>query len=284
MVADALSRIKLDSSELRDLVMTRARTKELDKINQQTDEQNTSVDDWTDHPGLVELLQRPKDAIELKFTKKKKSNNLHFDKKLQVIYINQIPRSASAVDASLRDLKELCIKANIAQLCIFKQNKNDGTNELINIFAKHLNNIKIHGLKINIVTNATYICDKERQQLIINDFHMLPTGGHAGINRTYKNIRRYYFWPGLKTDIDKFISKCDDCQRYKHSLPRKEPITITTTASSAFQKVFLDLVGPLEQDILNNKYILTIQCDLTKFVEAYPIPNRVFDCSTNVCE
>lgn len=46
---------------------------------------------------------------------------------------------------------------------------------------------------------------------------------------------------------------------------------ITTTASYAFQKVFLNIVGPLETDSFGYKYILTLQCDLTKFVEAYPI-------------
>ena len=68
------------------------------------------------------------------------------------------------------------------ELCIVQQSKNDGTNELINIFAKHSNKIKIHGLKISIVTNAKCINDKESQQLVINDFHMLPTGGHARVN------------------------------------------------------------------------------------------------------
>ena len=53
------------------LVMTRAATKNLDQIQQRTDEQNNN--DWIDHPGLVELLQRPKNAVQLKFIKKKTS-------------------------------------------------------------------------------------------------------------------------------------------------------------------------------------------------------------------
>ncbi|KAG5863347.1 hypothetical protein JTB14_019732 [Gonioctena quinquepunctata] len=49
---------------------------------------------------------------------------------------------------------------------------------------------------------------------------------------------------------------------------------ITTTASSGSQKIFLDLVGPLTEDSDNNCYILTLQCELTEFVEAYPILNK----------
>ena len=51
-------------------------------------------------------------------------------------------------------------------------------------------------------------------------------------------------------------------------------MTITTTATSAFQKVFLDLVGPIDQDEKGNRYILTLQCELTKFVEGYALENK----------
>ncbi|KAG5862306.1 hypothetical protein JTB14_017304 [Gonioctena quinquepunctata] len=90
----------------------------------------------------------------------------------------------------------------------------------------------------------------------------------------YNNIKKNYFWSGLRKNVEDFVKRCDDCQRYKHSKPNTEPMTITTTASSGFQKIFLDLVGPLPEDSDNNRYILTLQCELTKFVEAYPIPNK----------
>ncbi|CAH1987928.1 unnamed protein product, partial [Acanthoscelides obtectus] len=41
-----------------------------------------------------------------------------------------------------------------------------------------------------------------------------------------------------------------------------------------FQKVFLDLVGPLTADSGDNLYILTLQWELTKFVECHPIKNK----------
>lgn len=47
-------------------------------------------------------------------------------------------------------------------------------------------------------------------------------------------------------------------------------MVITTTATTALEKIYLDIVGSLDTDIEGNKYILTIQCELSKFVEAYP--------------
>ncbi|KAG5868607.1 hypothetical protein JTB14_037009 [Gonioctena quinquepunctata] len=90
----------------------------------------------------------------------------------------------------------------------------------------------------------------------------------------YNHMKKNYFWSGLRKNVEHFVKSCDDCQRYKPSKPNTEPMTITTTASSGFQKIFLDLVGPLPEDSCNNRYIVTLQCKLTKLVEAQPIPNK----------
>jgi transposase InsO family protein len=49
---------------------------------------------------------------------------------------------------------------------------------------------------------------------------------------------------------------------------------ITTTAEHSFEKCSLDIVGPLPETIKGNKYILTFQDDLSKFVNAIPIPQQ----------
>ena len=51
-------------------------------------------------------------------------------------------------------------------------------------------------------------------------------------------------------------------------------MTITSTASSLYQKLFLDIVGLLTTNLNGYLYILTLQCELTKFVEAYPLKNK----------
>lgn len=117
------------------------------------------------------------------------------------------------------------------------------------------------------------IYDEREKDFILNNYHLLLTSGHAGMNRMANNKRKYY-WPGLDADIRKFISKCEMCQKMKKSRYTRQPMTITTTALAAFDKVFLDLVGPLDRDESGNCYILTLQCELTKYIEAYPLPNK----------
>ncbi|KAB0794622.1 hypothetical protein PPYR_11461 [Photinus pyralis] len=264
-------------------------------IHGMIDKNNVILHDRTDHPGVVELLKKPIKATELRpisqeeFSKilKNKKYDVHigeyiYDKELQLIYYCiQDSRSTSSLSESLRDLEYICKQNNIPELIVIKKNQNafypnrfcinkNFLNEIIKIGKQ----LKTRNLKISILKDIEHITDKDTQQLIINDFHMLPTGGHAGINRTYNNIKRYYFWNGLQKDVQNFIRKCDDYQRYKHSNAKIEPMEITTTATSAYQKVYLDLIGPLEPDEKNHKYILTLQCELSKFVEAYPLINK----------
>ena len=49
---------------------------------------------------------------------------------------------------------------------------------------------------------------------------------------------------------------------------------ITTTSNHPFERIALDIVGPLPLTESGNQYILTIQDDLTKFFQAYALPNH----------
>jgi len=50
-------------------------------------------------------------------------------------------------------------------------------------------------------------------------------------------------------------------------------MVITDIAEKPLDKIYLDIVGPLEETLTGNKYILTFQDNLTKFVDWYAIPN-----------
>lgn len=54
-------------------------------------------------------------------------------------------------------------------------------------------------------------------------------------------------------------------------------MAITTTAGRGFDKIFIDLVGPLPRSNQGQRYILTIQDELTKFSEAVALPNKEAD-------
>lgn len=119
-----------------------------------------------------------------------------------------------------------------------------------------------------------YVDDKIKKKIILNDYHTLPTAGHAGIERTLRTIKQKFYWKNMKKDIEEFIKGCELCQRNKIINQRRTPMVVTTTASSAFETIYLDLVGPLLPSSKGHQYVLTTQCDLTKYVTATAIKNK----------
>jgi Integrase zinc binding domain len=104
------------------------------------------------------------------------------------------------------------------------------------------------------------IVDNEKdKEIILSDFHLLPTSAHAGSRRMAKTIKIFYYWSGMRKDIENFVKRCDACQRNKHSLPTKEPMVVTSTATSALNKIFLDIVGSIQVDENGYRYILTMR-------------------------
>ena len=291
--ADALSRIKITSSQLKEMnecihVMTRSMRK---NENQRKQNSTDSLDDmgpahkWSDQPRVVDTHTTPRESVELlsinglELNKLRKVNKVEYESNSMVyvpikmsIYIKPFSPLQMTPDAFVRELGELCRDCNIQEIYFIK-NKNNKV--FIDKLAQEINNDKKWtSPRLNILQDVEKIYEKDDRKVILNDFHLLPTSGHAGIRRMYNNIKKYYFWPGLERDVTDFVKKCEKCQKEKYSKYTKEPMIITSTAHTAFQKIYLDLVGPLERDMHNYSYILSLQCELTKYVEAYPLVSK----------
>ena len=115
---------------------------------------------------------------------------------------------------------------------------------------------------------------EEEKKQILYEYHDAPTGGHQGIERTIRRIRLKHNWHGLTADVERYIKKCELCQKNKLSRRIKAPLVITDTPSRPFEKCALDIVGPLTITNNENRYLLTFQDHLTKFSKAMPLPNQ----------
>lgn len=196
-----------------------------------------------------------------------------YDSKNNIIYIKYLSSDSQLTRREfVNELDKYCKNIKINEVCIIKKDCNKEFTEKLIREIKNMKNRE--GPRVCIINNVKTIYNNDDRKVILNDFHLLPSSGHAGMRRMTNNIKKYYYWPGLDNDVKNYVKRCDKCQRQKHSLPIKEPMTITTTANTAFEKVYLDLVGPFEVDNNNYSYILTLQCELTKYVEAYPLISK----------
>lgn len=46
---------------------------------------------------------------------------------------------------------------------------------------------------------------------ILQKLHGSPIGGHSGTERTYKRVKRSFYWRGMKKDVVWHVSECDVC-------------------------------------------------------------------------
>lgn len=229
---------------------------------------------------------KPKESVELRFInagkldKLRKMGKISNENKIfcyvdneKTIYVKFLnSQSQMTRDAFVRELDAFCNSLKLEEIYILKNKDN-------NIFVKKLleeikENNKRVGPRLCILSDVERVDNKDDRRVILNDFHLLPSSGHAGMRRMSNNIKKYYYWPGMDNDVQKFVKCCDKCQRQKYSIPKKEPMIISSTANTAFEKIYLDLVGPLQTDSNNFTYVLTLQCELTKYVEAYPLVSK----------
>jgi hypothetical protein len=70
-------------------------------------------------------------------------------------------------------------------------------------------------MQINVYKPPKSLISKNDQIDILKEFHDDPLGGHQGITRTYKRIKAFYNWKGMKTTISEYIKSCESCQKTK---------------------------------------------------------------------
>jgi len=173
----------------------------------------------------------------------------------------------------LQKLKELCMDLKITNLaCPRMGSESDGLQwEIIRNMLR--NTFRNSNIKVCVYTREQLTEDQKIQK--IRELHENPLGGHHGLTRTFNKLYEEHNWKGMRKQIKQFIRHCPDCQKNKTATRTpKEPMVITSTATRAFEKIFLDVVGPLPRTHSGNSFILTLQDDLTKFAWASPMENH----------
>lgn len=98
------------------------------------------------------------------------------------------------------------------------------------------------------IFNTTGLIPKNQDEIqsILKEYHDSKLAGHLGFNRTYSKIKERYYWSTMKQDIRKYVKICCSCQLNKKNFRRtKQPIEITTTSETPFERLTIDVVGPL---------------------------------------
>ncbi|KAL4083100.1 hypothetical protein QTP88_028430 [Uroleucon formosanum] len=173
---------------------------------------------------------------------------------------------------SLLNLKLLCEKHSLNKLAM---NKLGFIDQLEWTQVRAMIRYVFRNTDIDVIICSKLEFTDEEKLMIFKQCHDSIIGGHVGIHRTIKKIKTQFNWRGLKEDVIEYIKNCESCQKGKVANKKvKQPMLITSTSSEPFEKIFLDIVGPLVTTLLGNTYILTLQDDLTKYSMGIALPNH----------
>ncbi|KAJ8050336.1 hypothetical protein HOLleu_03495 [Holothuria leucospilota] len=103
--------------------------------------------------------------------------------------------------------------------------------------------------------------------------HESILGGHQGSSRTYDKVRSSFIWPGLHADITRYCQSCDVCQRMcPKGRVSKVPLGSTPLIEEPFQRIAVDLVGPIKpSSARGHRYILVIVDYAARYPDAIPL-------------
>lgn len=173
---------------------------------------------------------------------------------------NQVPENVSLVDSLI--VEPPSISQNTVDLFPETQTTSDQSPVSLEISRK------------NCKEPCLNVSDEQEILEIIQLHHDSAIGAHCGVDKTLARIKQYFYWPGMVADIRKYIKTCPKCQKNKSLGVTRAPMVIVKSPTHSFERIAIDIVGPLPVTDRGNKYILTVQDCLTKWIFALPLPNQ----------
>lgn len=98
--------------------------------------------------------------------------------------------------------------------------------------------------------------------------------GHLGEERTMMKVGQRFFWKGFRKSVIEFIQSCSRCQTYKNPSQWTRAPLVPLPIPGPFERMGVDVVGPLCMTERGNKYVLVFTDYFTKWAEAIPMADQ----------
>ncbi len=109
------------------------------------------------------------------------------------------------------------------------------------------------------------------RQTVLQLAHTIPLAGHLGRDKTAQRVLQRFYWPTLFKDVADFCRHCAECQKSGNHRVRRAPLIPLPILEVPFDRIAMDIVGPLPRSRAGNRYILVV-CDYaTRYPEAIPM-------------
>ena len=108
---------------------------------------------------------------------------------------------------------------------------------------------------------------------ILSNLHDHMVGAHFGVHKTFHKVKQRYWWKGMFKDIEYWCKSCTGCSMRKTPRSSKRAPLLPLPVENAFDRVAVDVLGPIKASKRGNRYIVVFSDYLTRWCEAFAVPS-----------
>ena len=126
----------------------------------------------------------------------------------------------------------------------------------------------------NLSSFLQVIVPRSLRKKVLFAAHNVRSGAHLGRSKTFSKVQRSFCWIGYRNDVASWIKQCQSCAKRKMPAPKFHSALQQSLVGAPFERIALDILGPLPRTKRGNRYILVVMDYFTKWAEAYPLRNQ----------
>ena len=113
---------------------------------------------------------------------------------------------------------------------------------------------------------------EESREELFHQAHDGVFGAHLRDAKIYSELKRHYWWPGMRADVGRWSRACLTCATHNAGRATHPPLT-PIPVTGPFDRVGVDVIQfPRSKD--GNKYAIVFMDYLTKWPEVFAVPDQ----------